>query len=124
MRVLIVEDEFLIASELELLIAGLGYDVLGPAATFAAALSLAEKHAPDVATIDLRLKDGDSGEALAERLLNELAIRPVFVSGNLDDFTRARLQALRPYGFLGKPLSLHSLAAVLSEVDQAIKGGG
>jgi DNA-binding response OmpR family regulator len=52
--VLVVEDEFLIAMELELLLGRHGYRVLGPAATVAEALRLLAAEAPDAALLDVR----------------------------------------------------------------------
>ena len=54
--VLVVEDEFLIAMELDLLLTQAGWRVLGPAATVEAALELLNKEQPDVAALDVNLR--------------------------------------------------------------------
>lgn len=55
--VLVVEDEFLIAMELEATLTAAGYEVLGPVATAAEALGLLSVHAPDGAVLDVNLGD-------------------------------------------------------------------
>ena len=56
--VLIVEDEFLIALDLTLLLEGRGWSVLGPVASVEAALRLLNKETPAVALLDVNLTDG------------------------------------------------------------------
>lgn len=56
--VLVVEDEFLVAMDLEAMLERLGAQVLGPAATVHAALQLLETVRPDVALLDVHVKDG------------------------------------------------------------------
>ena len=65
--VLVVEDEFLIAMHLELLLQEHGWRVLGPAATVAQALRLLEGKTPDVALLDVNLK-GEMVTPVAEAL--------------------------------------------------------
>lgn len=117
LRVMIVEDEFLIALELEFLIRDFGHEVVGIAVDVAGGLKLAEKEEPDVATVDLRLKHNDDGADLARQLLDRFGIRAIFVSGNLDQAMRDRLADLDPYGFVGKPMAPHSLKQLLDLVE-------
>jgi DNA-binding response OmpR family regulator len=56
--VLIVEDEFLIAMDIEMTISAAGYRVVGPAGSVEKALSLAVRDRPDVALLDVRISDG------------------------------------------------------------------
>jgi DNA-binding response OmpR family regulator len=76
MRVLIVEDEALIAMELERIVMEAGHKAIGPVATVEQALA----HAPraDVALVDLGLADGMSGAALARRLMDRYGISVIF----------------------------------------------
>lgn len=107
LRVLVVEDEFLIATDLEALIEELGHEVVGTADTVDKALEIARAHRPQVATVDLRLKYDQSGAEAAVGL-TELGIEVIFVSGNLDDKTRAELEkSTHPLAFVGKPISPH-----------------
>jgi two-component SAPR family response regulator len=58
LTVLIVEDEFLIAMNLEAMLEQHGANILGPAATVTAALRLLETERPDIALLDVHLRDG------------------------------------------------------------------
>jgi CheY-like chemotaxis protein len=80
MRVLIIEDEPIIALELERIVGGAGYVPLGPASTLEQALA----HAPraDIALVDLSLADGSSGAALARRLMDRFGMKVIFVTGS------------------------------------------
>ena len=124
MKILVVEDELLIALEIEMIIGDLGHDVVGIADTCAEALKLAAEHKPDAATVDLRLRGGDRGEDLARELRDRLGIRSIFISGNLDKPTRILLEPLQPYGCIGKPLSPASLAEALTAAEGSKSLGG
>jgi DNA-binding response OmpR family regulator len=55
-RILVVEDEFLIAMEMEAMLIDGGFRVIGPVATVAAALAIIEKEPPDAAVLDVSLR--------------------------------------------------------------------
>ena len=117
MRVLIVEDEFLIAMELEMLLTDFGHEVVGTAATEAEALALAEDRRPEVATVDLRLQGGDRGDRLAFALREKHDIAAIMMSGNLDTETERKLQRCHPLAFIGKPFSSERLRKVLEQAE-------
>lgn len=68
-RVLLVEDEILIALDTTRLLEELGYSVVGPASSHAEALRLIEAEEIDAAIIDVRLRGGEVSTAAIERLL-------------------------------------------------------
>jgi two-component system, response regulator PdtaR len=70
-RVLILEDEFMIAMEFESVLADAGYRVMGPAADIEAALKLIEEEAPDVGILDVNLGRGHTSAPVAERLAGQ-----------------------------------------------------
>ena len=80
MRVLIVEDEFLIASLLETVVQEYGHESIGPASTVEQALAYAPR--ADIALVDLSLADGNSGQLLARRLIDRFGIDVIFVTGD------------------------------------------
>lgn len=109
--VLIVEDELMIASTLELTLDMHGYRVLGPAATVAEASSLLQQTLPDVALIDYRLATTTTETLLP--LLDEHAI-PVCV---LTGYSAAQLPpAYARYAILEKPFPMHKLVSVLARI--------
>jgi len=79
MRVLIVEDEALVALELEVL--DEGFEVVGSAANAAQAIDLGRRHRPDLALLDLNLADGLTGPRIAKTLVHERLATVVFVTG-------------------------------------------
>lgn len=82
MRVLVVEDNALIAMELCDELADAGYEVLGPAANSTAAYKLIDASQPDVAFIDLDLTDGLTGPDIAARLRDQDDCFIVLASGD------------------------------------------
>ena len=103
MRVLIVEDEVLIAMQLEAIVTQLGHEVCAIAASASQALARAAALAPDIALMDIRLSGGSCGIEAARDLHALHGIRCVFLSANLDDATRAAVQMYDPIDFVGKP---------------------
>lgn len=109
LRVLIVEDEFFIALDLQDQVESLGHRVTGVARDVESCKRAAGREIPDLALMDLRLADGSSGVEASHWLYDALGIRCIFISGNLDDATREALAAVRPFAFLGKPILRHQL---------------
>lgn len=100
MRILIVEDEFLIALELESLLQDIGHDVVGIAASSAEAIDLAGQSSPDLAFVDVHLSDGLTGIDAA-RALSEKEVTVLFMTANAkripEDFAGARGVIAKPY---------------------------
>lgn len=80
MRVLIIEDEFLIAQLLESVVQDDGHETIGPVSTVEQALAYAPR--ADIALVDLNLSDGNSGQQLARRLIDRFGIDVIFASGD------------------------------------------
>ena len=117
LRVLIVEDEALIAFDLEAQIEESGYEVTDIAHDVETCRAAARRMLPDVALMDYRLKNGDSGRDAAIWLREELDVPCIFLSGNLDEATRELLAPLDPIAFVGKPLLPPALRAALQKAD-------
>ena len=108
--VLVVEDEFLIALDLELLLRRHGWRVLGPAATVAAALRLLVGATPDVALLDVNL-----GGELVTPVAEELRARGVpFVLASAYDRHGLTAAALAGALNVGKPTDERRLLAALA----------
>ena len=108
-RVLICEDEPLVALDLEQMVYDAGHEPIGPVRTFSEALEVAESTRPAVAIIDLNLADGVTGAHLA-RLLSEREIRIIVLSGMRD--VNPALAGI-PHVFLHKPVNPDAMTAVL-----------
>ena len=103
LRVLIVEDELIIALGAEMALTENGHEVLGTATTEDEAVEMALATHPDVILLDLRLANGGCGRRVAERVLASIEVAIVFASGNLTPDMQARLAALHPAAMIGKP---------------------
>ncbi len=100
LRILIVEDEILIALELESLLQDAGHEVVGMAASFDEATTLGQRLAPDLAFVDIHLTDGPTGVDVARRL-GEQGVTVLFMTANAkripEDFAGARGVISKPY---------------------------
>lgn len=81
MRVLIVEDQPMLAFDLEHNVVGEGHEVIGIAGSMLEALALAESETPDLAFVDVQLNDGATGVAIAGKLVSE-NLKVVFTTGS------------------------------------------
>ena len=79
--ILIVEDEALIALEMESILEDSGYDVVGIASDLEGALACADRTI-DLALVDLNLRDGLTGPEIGRRLANEHRVKVLFVTAN------------------------------------------
>jgi len=116
LQVMIVEDEMLLALDLEDMLLKAGHIVAGQASDMLQALSLAEQLSGriDVAIMDVNLARGSNGIETAAALRQRWNIPSLFVSGNLDERTRQLAQQWHPLGFVGKPYSERELLSSLS----------
>ena len=81
--VLLCEDEYIVALDLQLLLEEFGYEVIGPFDSFSKGLKALNEVRPDMAVLDVRLRDGEVFP-LADKL-NELGVGLVFHSGHVQD---------------------------------------
>jgi response regulator NasT len=111
-RILIAEDEHLVATELVLMLADLKYTIVGPAADGMSALQLAHKSLPDLALLDIRMPKKD-GLAVAEQLYKELAIPTVILSAYADAEYLDAAKRGGVFAYLVKPVAEGQLRATL-----------
>jgi two-component system, response regulator PdtaR len=114
-RVLVVEDDFLIAMQTEIALTAAGFEVVGPAATADEAVALARDAQPMLAVMDIRLASSRDGIDAARQLYQDLAIRCIFATAHDDAHTRGRAEPYAPLGWLPKPYTMASLVAVVAE---------
>lgn len=112
-RLLIVEDDFLIAMEAEAALSEAGFSVLGVATTAEEAFALARQHQPEVVVMDIRLAGQRDGIDAAGDLYRELGLRCIFATAHDDHRTRARAEPYGPLGWLTKPYTMASLVRLV-----------
>jgi CheY-like chemotaxis protein len=118
LKILIVEDEFFIALDVEEQARSLGHTVVGTAVTADEAVRMAGQRRPDVVLMDIRLAGATDGIAAALAIRSQYGIESVFVTANTDPHTLMRAKAIKPLGVLEKPVTLERLRAQLTSVDQ------
>ena len=109
-RILIVEDEALVALELEATLDELGHEIVGIAPDSSTALKLVG-HAPDVALVDINLRDGPTGITLGTRLAQEFGVNVLFVTANPRSLADGIPGTI---GVLPKPYSAEDVKAVMN----------
>ncbi|MDF7811459.1 sigma 54-interacting transcriptional regulator [Hymenobacter sp. YC55] len=110
--ILIVEDEFLIANNLQRILTKAGYQVTGLAKSVAEAHALLAQVTPDVVLLDVFLKGDKTGIDLAQ-WLNKHQIPFVFLSANLSDSVLEAAKVTQPFGFLNKPFRAKDVLSTL-----------
>lgn len=107
-RILIVEDEALIAREIQHKLTNMGWDVVGHAFG-EEAVELAIQTQPDLLLSDINLRHGLSGIDLAERIQEEVDLPVVFLTAYSDEDTVARAKKVTPFGYIIKPVENRDL---------------
>ena len=105
MRVLIVEDELIIAIDVEASLAEEGHQVIGIARESETALALGRRLRPDLALVDIQLVDGETGPEIA-RHLKDMGVPVLFMTANADTLPSDMAGAL---GAVPKPVAEHVL---------------
>lgn len=112
-RVMIVEDEHVVATHVERSLQDAGYAVTGIAASAAEASSLLERATPDVALVDIRLRGRAEGFAIAERLRHDNDVPVVYMTAHTDDDTLQRAALTGAYGYVVKPFTVGEVKSAL-----------
>ncbi len=102
-KILIVEDEMIIAADISLQLTNLGYEVSGITPRGEDALKNIESTRPDIVLMDIALKGEMDGVETAQAILDNYQIPVIFLTSNVDNATFQRAKATKPYGFIAKP---------------------
>jgi CheY-like chemotaxis protein len=116
MRILIVEDELLVAMDAEATLCDAGHQVVGIAASGHDALRLASSEHPDLVLLDIRLNGPLDGVDVAKRLIEDMHLPIVFVTANPDLARSPRASALGEISVLSKPFTKEALLGVVNRV--------
>ena len=108
-RILVVEDDYLIASEMKMALSDAGFDVASVAASADEAVELAASQNPALAVIDVRLGGDRDGIDAAVEIFRKLGIRCIFATAHYDQHSVERARPAMPLGWLQKPYSRVSL---------------
>ncbi len=107
--VLIVEDERIVAKDLQQTLAGMGYDAFAIASSAEEAVARASERCPDVVLMDIRIKGRRDGVETAEIMRQRFRVPVVYLTAHADDGTIDRAKKTEPYGYLLKPVNSAAL---------------
>ncbi|MEJ5187910.1 MAG: EAL domain-containing protein [Breznakiellaceae bacterium] len=108
-RVLIVEDEKIIALDLQRRLERFGYVVCDTAAEGEEALEKARLHRPDIILMDIMLSGAMDGIDTAKRIKEDLNIPVIFLTAYADEHTLERAKVAEPFGYILKPFKEREL---------------
>ena len=120
LRVLVVEDEALLAMEMERLLADCGWTVIGVALDHSGALRLVQDSTPDLALVDMNLRDGRTGPATTAALSGR-GVPCLFVTGDPEQIPADFAGAL---GVVTKPFTTNALIRAVEYLRVWIETGG
>jgi two-component system cell cycle sensor histidine kinase/response regulator CckA len=112
-RVLVVEDEAIVAMDISASLRVLGYEVEGPASTGAEAVGLALRTRPDLVLMDIMLRGGMDGVEAARRIREATGAPVVYLTAYADESTLRRAKVAEPLGYLLKPFEERELRTTI-----------
>ena len=112
-RILITEDEALIAMDIDMQLREMGYTPVGHATRGDEAIELARDLKPDLVLMDIQLSGNMDGIAAAQAIHSQLALPVVFVTAFAADEILARAKLTEPYGYILKPFSEREMRTVI-----------
>ena len=104
-KILIVEDEPIIATDIEMILESLGYEVTSIEDNAKEALLSIVNNPPDLVLLDINIEGDIDGVLLAQDINNNHGIPFVFLTSNTDNLTINRVKRTQPSGFIVKPFS-------------------
>lgn len=119
-RILIVEDDMIIAANISLQLSNLGYEITGIETRGEDAVNHALENHPDVILMDIQLKGKIDGVETAKTIQKTLDIPIVYLTANSDDASFERAKGTRPHAFISKPFSKMNLERTIALVVEKI----
>jgi PAS domain S-box-containing protein/putative nucleotidyltransferase with HDIG domain len=124
-RILIVEDELIVADSIARILKMSGYSVCSIASSAEEALQKEEKLKPDLILMDIILSNGDDGITVAEQISSHSYTPIIYMSALTDDTNLERAKRTGPYGYIVKPFNarelIHAVEIALYKYSMEIK---
>lgn len=118
LHILIVEDDPLIAMDLDFILEDAGFRVVGIAPSMHAALNIADQKHIDIAIMDINLANGTNGIETAKRLRQDHDVPSLFVSAEITERTRVAALKWEPVGFIGKPYRAEQIIEAIRTAEE------
>ncbi|MDZ7657763.1 response regulator [Fodinibius sp.] len=113
-KVLIVEDEMIIAMLIERMVTSMGHQVIDKVSSGEDAINKALEHSPDLILMDIRLKGEMDGIEAMRRIQEKMSIPVIYISGNSDLAHQKKMNNTDYIDFLSKPISQSDLSKSFS----------
>lgn len=126
-KILVVEDESIVAKDIQATLIRLGYDVPAVASSAQVAFTKLEEIKPDLVFLDIRLKGDLDGIHISEHIKKTYDIPVIFLTSYVDKSTLDRAKVTEPYGYLVKPFNENDLRTTIEtalykfQKDQAVR---
>jgi two-component system, response regulator PdtaR len=121
-RILVVEDDFLVATQMEAALTDAGFEIAGVATSADEAVALAASERPALCVMDIRLAGVRDGVEAAIEISETLGIRCIFATAHTDPGVRTRAEKAVPLGWLQKPFSMASLVDLVRAALRVLDG--
>ena len=121
-RVLLIEDDFLVATQIEAALIDAGFEIAGVGSASDEAIELASSLRPTLCVMDIRLAGGRDGIEAAIEIFGAHATRCIFATAQADPEARVPAEKAVPLGWLQKPFSRTSLVAAVRGAVRELQG--
>lgn len=115
-KILVVEDEGIVALDIRMTLRRLGHQVLATVDTGDDAVALAVNLKPDLILMDIRLKGTIDGIEATHQIQKLSSVPVIYLTGQLDESTVRRAQTTNPAGYIAKPFTASDLAGLIQQV--------
>lgn len=119
-KILMVEDDMIIAADISMQLSQLGYDIIGISTQAEDALKIVATNRPDIILMDIILSGKMNGIEAALLILERHQIPVIFLTSNTDDATFNQALAAKPFAFIAKPFQAFDLERTLQMTLQRI----
>lgn len=115
-KILIVEDETIVAMDIKQMLEGLGYDVSAVVSSGEESLKKASDLNLDLVLMDIKLKGKIDGLTAAQRIYQRFKVPIIYISAYGDQSTIKKSNKIRHFGFIHKPFEERELQSVIRKV--------
>jgi PAS domain S-box-containing protein/putative nucleotidyltransferase with HDIG domain len=112
-RILVVEDEAIVALDIQSRLLRLGYELAGHAASGREAVDLAAARPADLVLMDVQLPGEMDGIEAARQITEKSSLPVIYLTAMSDQATLDRAKGTKPYGYLAKPFEDHELSLTI-----------
>ena len=126
-KILVVEDESIVAKDIQNTLKKLGYEVTGVVSSGEKAIREVEENRPDLILMDIMLKGDQTGIEAAKSIKERFSVPVIFLTAYADDSTLNKAKITEPYGYIIKPFKERELQTTVEmalykyEKDEEVK---